>query len=122
MALIYHKRVILKDSKVDWIAYDTEFVDCLNDGITIYRKADGSYFTDGGYTTFNLDCFDDACRGFEMPSWREDGTVKKICKRYGCEIAGDKEELRALHGSQLIQAIIAIYAWIEFTKQTIINY
>lgn len=113
MDLIEHKRLILKDSKVDWIEYDTKFVDCLNDGIMIYRKAAGSYFTDGGYTTFNLDCFDDACRGFGMPNWREDGTVKKICKRYGCEIAGDKEELRALHGSQLIQAIIAIYTWLS---------
>lgn len=28
----------------------------------------------------------------------------------------DKEELRALHGSQLIQAIIAIYARIEFKE------
>lgn len=114
MALIYHKRVILKDSKVDWIAYDTEFVDCLNDGITIYRKADGSYFTDDGYTTFNLDCF--------VPSWREDGTVKKICKRYGCKMKDDNEEIQAPHDWQLVQAILAIYAWIEFTKQTIINY
>lgn len=114
MALIEQKRLILKNGKVDWIAYDTEFVDPLNDGITIYRKAGGSYFTDDGYTTFNLDCFDDACISFEMPSWREDGTVEKICKRYGCEMKVDSEELRALHGSQLIQAILAIYAWIEF--------
>lgn len=113
MDLIERKYTISKDGKVGWIAYNTEFVDCLNDGITIYRKAAGSYFTDGGYTTFNLDCFDDACRGFEMPSWREDGTVKKICKLYDCVIAGDKEELRALHSSQLIQAIIAIYTWMS---------
>ena len=113
MDLIEHKRLILKDSKVNWIAYDTNFVDPLNDCITVYRKVDGSYFTDDGYTTFNLDCFDDACRGFEMPSWREDGTVKKICKLYDCVIAGDKEELRALHSSQLIQAIIAIYTWMS---------
>lgn len=113
MEFIYRKRNILVNGKVDWVAYDTEFVDPLNDGITIYRRVDGSCFTDGGYTTFNLDCFDDACKGFEMPSWREDGTVKKICKRYDCEIADDKEELRALHGSQLIQAIIAIYTWLS---------
>lgn len=108
MALIEHKRLILNDGKVGWIAYDTEFVDYLNDGITIYRKVGGSYFTDDGYTTFNLDCF--------VPSWREDGTVKKICKRYGCKMKVDSEELRALHGSQLIQAILAIYAWIEFKE------
>lgn len=103
MDLIERKRLILNDG--GWIAYDTEFVDCLDDGITIYRKAGENYFTDDGYTAFNLDCF--------ASCWREDGTVKKICKRYNCEIAGDKEELRALHGSQLIQAIIAIYTWMS---------
>lgn len=113
MALIEQKRLILKNGKVDWIAYDTNFVDYLNDCITIYRKVGENYFTDDGYTTFNLDCFDDACRG-EMPSWREDGTVEKICKRYGCQMHGKNEELQAPHGSQLIQAIITIYAWIEF--------
>lgn len=106
MALIEHKRLISKDSKVGWIEYGTEFVDCLNDGITIYRKIGESYFTDGGYTTFNLDCF--------VPNWREDGTVYKICKRYGCKMHGKNEELQAPYDSQLIQAILAIYAWIEF--------
>ena len=106
MALIEHKRLILNDGKVGWIAYDTEFVDYLNDGITVYRKTNENYFTDDGYTAFNLDCF--------VPSWREDGTVEKICKRYGCKMIGDNEELQALHGWQLVQAIIAIYAWIEF--------
>ncbi|HAM87089.1 MAG TPA: hypothetical protein DCP87_05980 [Lactobacillus sp.] len=114
MALIEHKRLILNDGKVGWIAYDTEFVDYLNDGITVYRKTNKNYFTDDGYTAFNLDCF--------VPSWREDGTVKKICKRYGCKMKVDSEELRALHGSQLIQVILAIYAWIEFSEPTIINY
>lgn len=105
MALIEQKRLILNDGKMDWIAYDTNFVDPLNDGITIYCNAAGSCFTDDGYTTFNLDCF--------VPNWREDGTVDKICKLYDCEIAGDKEEMRALNGSQLIQAIIAIYTWMS---------
>lgn len=108
MDLIGRKRLILNDGKVGWIAYDTEFVDCLNDGITIYRKTNENYFTDDGYTTFNLDCF--------VPNWREDGTVEKICKRYGCKMKGENEELWALHGSQLIQAILAIYAWIEFKE------
>lgn len=106
MALIEHKRLILKNSKVGWIAYDTNFVDPLDDCIAIYRKAAGSYFTDDGYTTFNLDCF--------VPNWREDGTVDKICKRYGCKMHGKNEELQAPYDSQLIQAILAIYAWIEF--------
>lgn len=108
MALIEQKRLILKNGKVDWIVYDTNFVDPLDDCIVIYRKVDGNYFTDDGYTTFNLGCF--------VPTWREDGTVDKICKRYGCKMKVDSEELRALHGSQLIQAILAIYAWIEFKE------
>lgn len=106
MEFIYRKRNILVNGKVSWIAYDTEFVDCLNDSITIYRKSDGSYFTDGGLTTFNLDCF--------VSAWREDGTVDKICKRYGCKMHGKNEALQEPHDSQLIQAILAIYAWIEF--------
>lgn len=105
MALIEQKRLISKDSK-GWIAYDTNFVDPLDDCITIYCNAAGSCFTDDGYTKFNLDCF--------VPNWREKGVVEKICKRYGCKMIGDNEELQAPHGSQLIQAILAIYAWIEF--------
>lgn len=106
MALIEKKRLILNDGKVNWIAYDTNFVDPLDDCITIYRKANENYFTDDGYTTFNLDCF--------VHNWRGDGTVEKICKRYGCKMKDDNEELQAPHGSQLVQAILAIYAWIEF--------
>lgn len=108
MALIEQKRLILKNSKVEWIAYDTNFVDPLDDCIVIYRKVGGNYFTDDGYTTFNLDCF--------VPNWREKSAVDKICKRYGCQMKGDNAELQAAHGSQLIQAILAIYAWIEFKE------
>ena len=106
MALIEQKRLILKNGKVNWIAYDTNFADLLDDCITIYHKPSGSRFTDDGYTTFNLDCF--------VSNWRETGTIDKICKRYGCKMKGNNEELQAPHGSQLIQAILAIYAWIEF--------
>lgn len=109
MDLIEHKRFV-NDGKVSWIAYDTEFVDRLDDCITIYRKVvNENYFTDDGYTAFNLDCF--------VPNWREDGTVKKICKSYGCKMKGDNEELQAPHGSQLIQAILTIYAWIELKEE-----
>lgn len=101
MDLIEQKR-FLKDG---WIAYDTNFVDYLTDSITIYCNVAGSCFTDDGYTTFNLDCF--------VPKWREKGVVEKICKRYGCQMHGKNEELQAPHDYELIQAILAIYAWIE---------
>lgn len=106
MDLIGQKRLFLKKDKVEWIAYDTEFADPLDDCITIYCKPSGNYFTDDGYTKFNLDCF--------VPDWREKGVVEKICKRYGCKMKDDNEEIQAPHDWQLVQAIIAIYAWIEF--------
>ena len=53
MDFIYRKHAIAENGKVDWIAYDTEFVDPLNDGITIYRRVDGSCFADGGHTIAN---------------------------------------------------------------------
>lgn len=53
MALIYHKRLILKDSKVDWIAYDTEFVDCLDDGITTVTDQRGKTMSVGQSNRIN---------------------------------------------------------------------
>lgn len=106
MALIEQKRLISKDGKMGWTAYDTNFVDNLNDYVTIYRKADEDYYTDDGYTAFNLDCF--------AHNWRAKGVVEKICKRYGCKLKSDNEEIQAPHDYELIQAILAIYAWIEF--------
>ena len=108
MDLIGRKRLLLKNDKMEWIAYDTNFVDPLDGCITIYCNAAGSCFTDYGYTKFNLDCF--------VPNWREKGVVEKICKRYGCKMKDDNEEIQAPHEWQLVQAIIAIYAWIEFTE------
>ena len=108
MNLIEQKRLFLKNGKVNWIAYDTNFVDPLDDCITIYCKPSGNYFTDDGYTKFNLDCF--------VPTWREKGVVEKICKRYGCKMKDDTEEIQAPHDWQLVQTIIAIYAWIEFEE------
>lgn len=78
MDLIGRKRLFLKNDKVEWIAYDTEFADPLDGCITIYCKPSGNYFTDDGYTKFNLDWF--------VPNWREKGVVEKICKRYGCKM------------------------------------
>ena len=109
MALIEQKRLIVNNGKVSWIEYNTEFLDGFNDSIMIYRKVNENYFTDDGYTVFNLDCL--------VPNWRETGTVEKICKRYGCKIGSNYTELYASHDSQLMQTIIAIYAWIEFKNE-----
>lgn len=68
----------------------------------------GGYFTDDGHTMSDLHYF--------VPNWQEDNTIDKICKYYDCEIIGENEEIHSLHGSQLIQAIIAIYTFIELKE------
>lgn len=105
MDLIKRKYAI-SASDMDGFVYETEFKDYVFDNIRIYRRVGEICFTDGGNAVSDLDRF--------APNWREDGTVDKICKRYGCKMHGKNEELQASHGSQLIQAILAIYAWIEF--------
>ncbi len=113
MDLIKRKYTMSTDMYGDWIVYITKFENCYCNNIVIYQRTGGiyqrpggGYFTDDGHTVSDLYYF--------VPNWREDGTVDKICKRYGCQMHGKNEELQAPHGSQLIQAIITIYAWIEF--------
>lgn len=115
MDLIKRKYTMSTDMYGDWIVYITKFENCYCNNIVIYQRTGGiyqrpggGYFTDDGHTVSDLYYF--------VPNWREDGTVDKICKRYDCEIIGDDEELQSLHGSQLIQAILAIYSWLEFTE------
>lgn len=38
--------------------------------------------------------------------------AENCCKRYGCELAGEK--LEAETEDALVQTMLAIYAWIEF--------
>ncbi|RXA58158.1 hypothetical protein [Limosilactobacillus mucosae] len=105
MDLIEHKREISRDGNVYLVAYDTNFVDCDDDCITIYWQIKERHFTDNRDTADALDR--------NVSCWNDYEIVEKICKRYGCKI-GLNYELQAPHGSQLIQAILAIYAWIEF--------
>jgi hypothetical protein len=108
MELIERKYTISTSDLGDCFVYVTKFKDYVFDNIWIYRRVGEICFTDGRDTASALDCF--------VPNWREDGTVEKICKRYGCKMKGNNEELQAPHGSQLVQAILAIYAWIEFKE------
>lgn len=106
MDLIKRKFAISAGDLGDCFVYETKFKDYVFDNIRIYRRVGEICFTDGGYAVSYLDRF--------VPNWREDGTVEKICKRYGCKLKSDNEEIQASHDYELIQAILAIYAWIEF--------
>lgn len=108
MTLIKSAHEVKVGSDIVAVAYDTNFVDYLTDSITIYLDFKKDCYTDMGYISSILDSL--------SPSWREKGTVEKICERYNCKISGENGELTARHDSQLIQAIISINAWIEFRE------
>lgn len=109
MDLIKYEYTISTSWLGDWIVYLTKFKDCRGNNISIYQRVNGNYFTDDGHTMSDLYYF--------VPNWKEDGTVDKICKRYNCEIIGEDEEIQSLHGNKLIQAIIAIYTFIDLKKE-----
>ena len=108
MDLIKREYTISTSWLGDWIVYLTKFKDCRGNNISIYQRVNGNYFTDDGHTVSDLEYF--------VPNWREDGAVAKICKLYNCEMVGDNEEIQSSHSSRLIQAIIAIYTFIDLKK------
>lgn len=95
--------------KLDSIQCDTCFVDDINDNLQYFLDIETGMYGDKGYTRHELLMHTD---DFELV----DKVFNIVCQRYDCEIIGDDEELQSLHGSQLIQAIIAIYTWIEFKE------
>ena len=117
MDLIKRKYTMSTDKYGDWIAYVTKFKRCYDNNIIIYQRTGGvyqgpgeGYFTDGGHTMSDLCYF--------VPNWQEYDIIDKICKHYDCEMIGDNKELQSVHGSQLIQAIIAIYTFIDLKECT----
>lgn len=80
----------------------TEFIDNNNDGVMYYMDAETGMYTDCGYCIDKLQCYTD--------DWRK--VAENCCKRYGCELAGEKLEVET--EDALVQTMLAIYAWIEF--------
>ena len=92
------------DKYGDWIAYVTKFKRCYDNNIIIYQRTGGVYQGPG--------------EGYFVPNWQEYDIIDKICKHYDCEMLGDNKELQSVHGSQLIQAIIAVYTFIDLKECT----
>lgn len=84
--------------KLDSIQCDTRFVDDINDDLQYFIDAETGMYTDYGYCIDELQCYTD--------DWRK--VAENCCKRYGCELAGEK--LEAETEDALVQTMLAIYA------------
>lgn len=89
------------------IRFYTDFLDDVNDLITYYLYAENGMFTDDGYTRDELSTHTDDEKLI-------DKVMEYACQRYGCEMVGD--EMQSDTPERLLQAMMAVYAWIEFRE------
>lgn len=101
----YH--YIWSGDKLANIEFSTRFVDDINDELAYYLDANSGLFGDDGYTRDELSTHVDDEKLI-------DKVMEHVCQRYGCEMVGD--EMVSGTPEQLLQAMLAIYAWIEFRE------
>lgn len=99
----FHKNY--KGDKLANIQCDTRFVDDINDGLQYFIDAETGMCCDDGYTRDELSTYTNDTN-------LVDKIMNAACHRYGCEMVGD--EMQAENPEQLLQAMMAVYAWIEF--------
>lgn len=104
MSLTVEEHKYYRGDKLQSIEYVTEFIDNNNDGVMYYMDAEAGMYTDYGYCIYVLQCYTN--------DWRK--VAEDCCKRYGCEMVG--KEMQAERPEQLLQAMMAVYAWIDFRR------
>ena len=96
-----------KGDKLDNLQCDTRFVDDINDDLQDFIDAEDGMCDDDGYTRAEL-----------LTHLEDVKLIDKVmnfaCQRYGCEMIGD--EITAEHPEQVLQAMMAIYAWVDFKE------
>lgn len=96
-----------KGDKLANLQCDTRFVDDINDDLQYFIDAEDGMRDDDGYTRAEL-----------LTHLEDVKLIDKVmnfaCQRYGCEMVGD--EITAEHPEQVLQAMMAIYAWIDFKE------
>lgn len=95
------------DDKLAYIRFYTRFVDDINDELAYYLDAESGLFADDGYTRDEFSTHTDDEKLI-------DKVMEHVCQRYGCEMVGD--EMQSDTPEQLLQAMMAVYAWIEFKE------
>ena len=88
------------------VAYITNFEDSDGDSIVYLQDVNGGTYSDDGACIYLL--------SLETDDW--DQVAEHICKRYGCKLDVETQKLVAKEDYILVQTMLAIYAWIEFTK------
>lgn len=94
-----------KGDKLVNIQCDTRFVDDVNDDLQYFIDAETGMCCDDGYTR-------DEVSTHTNDTDLIDRIMNVACHRYGCGMLGD--EIYAEHPEQVLQAMMAIYAWVEF--------
>lgn len=93
--------------KLDSIQCDTWFVDDINHNLQYFIDIETGMYGDKGYTRHELLMHTD---DFKLI----DKVFNIACQRYGCEMVDD--EIQAEHPEQVLQAMMAIYAWFDFKE------
>lgn len=83
----------------------TRFVNDINDDVRYFIGTETGMCCDEGYTRADLIIHTDDKK-------MTDKVMNFVCKRYGCEMVG--KEMQAERPEQLLQAMMAVYAWIDF--------
>ena len=87
----------------------TRFVNDINDDVHYFIDTETGRCCDEGYTRTDLIIHTDDKK-------MTDKVMSFVCKRYGCELDVDREELVAKEDYILVQTMLAIYTWIEFKE------
>lgn len=95
------------DDKLAYIRFYTRFVDDINDDVHYFIDTETGRCCDEGYTRADLIIHTDDKK-------MTDKVMNFVCKRYGCEMVG--KEMQAERPEQLLQAMMAVYAWIDFKE------
>lgn len=102
----YNNTGLKRFSKLYGVDYVTNFEDSEGDGIFYSRNVNKGTYSDDGNCIYLL--------SLKTDKWAE--VAEHICNRYGCELDVETQKLVAKEDYILVQAMLAIYAWIEFRE------
>ena len=107
MALSKQVREIYRDDKLCYIQYETNFMDKGGSHVTYCYDLNNKTYTDVSSSYFKL-------MSYELLEDERHDLLSRIAKSYQCELFD--HELRSNKPEQLLQAMMAVCAWIEFKE------
>lgn len=107
MALSEQVHEIYRDDKLCYIQYETNFMDNGGSHVTYCYDVSNKTYTDVSGCYFKL-------MRYELPEAERHDLLNHIAKHCQCELVN--YELRSNKPEHLLQAMMAVYAWIEFKE------